>query len=280
MRPRDRRSDEDARTVNGPTTDWDAASYHRVSDPHVAWGERVLDRLHLQGAETVLDAGCGTGRLTELLLGRLPRGRVIALDRSPSMLREARQYLAPLFGDRVTFLQANLGELDLVCAVDAVFSTATFHWVRDHPDLFRRLWTSLRPGGSLVAQCGGGPNLARLLGRASERAARPPYAPFFARWSHPWEFSDAPTAARRLHDAGFVDVQTSIEPAPTVLDGPETYAQFLRAVIFREHLDRLPDETLQAQFIQALTAAAAHDDPPFSLDYWRLNLAGRKPAGA
>ena len=65
------------------TRDWDAATYDRVSAPQVEWAERVLERLPLRGDETVLDAGCGSGRVTQLLLERLPRGHVVA-ERSPA----------------------------------------------------------------------------------------------------------------------------------------------------------------------------------------------------
>ena len=56
--------------------DWDARTYDRVADPMTRWGAAVLDRLALDGDERVLDAGCGTGRVTEALAERLPRGRV------------------------------------------------------------------------------------------------------------------------------------------------------------------------------------------------------------
>src|SRR5438067_13929126 len=91
--------------------DWDATRYHRVAQPHAAWGANVLDRLELRGDEVVLDAGCGSGRVTAQLLERLPRGRVIAADLSPAMLAEARSVLQP-FGDQVAFVQADLLDVD------------------------------------------------------------------------------------------------------------------------------------------------------------------------
>src|SRR5829696_8801002 len=107
--------------------EWDATTYHRVSNPQFGWGQRVLDRVPLRGDETVVDAGCGSGRLTAELLKRLPRGRVIAVDRSQNMLRAAGEYLRPLFGERVRFVRAGLQSLRLEESVDGIFSTATFH---------------------------------------------------------------------------------------------------------------------------------------------------------
>src|SRR5579863_5919184 len=140
------------------STDWDASTYDRVADPQARWGAAVLERLPLTGDETVVDAGCGSGRVTQLLAARLPRGRVVALDSSPAMLDEARTRLAA--AGNVTFVHADLleltpADLDGAAPVDAVFSTATFHWVPDHPRLFSNLAAILRPGGWLVAQCGG-----------------------------------------------------------------------------------------------------------------------------
>ena len=138
-------------TAAGESRDWDAASYDRVSDPQLAWALEQLDRLDLQGDEVVLDAGCGSGRVTALLADRVPRGKVFAVDVAPSMVAHARSAL----GDRATVLCQDLVELDLPEPVDAAFSNATFHWVHDHERLFAGLHRALNPGGRLVAQCGG-----------------------------------------------------------------------------------------------------------------------------
>ncbi len=258
--------------------EWNAAVYHQVADPQYAWGLRVLDRLSLRGDETALDAGCGSGRLTTALLERLPRGHVIAVDRSENMLQVARDYLTPRFGARVSFVPADLLNLALPAAVDLIFSTATFHWIPDHDTLFRCLYRTLRPGGRLVAQCGGGPNLAQTLGRAATLLAAEPFAPYVAGWQGPWLFADATTTAQRLRAAGFVAVETSLEEAPTVLPDAAAYRAFVSTVIFRLHLERLPDEHLRRAFLDGLVAQGAATDPPFMLDYWRLNLQATRPA--
>jgi trans-aconitate 2-methyltransferase len=151
--------------------DWDAATYDRVSAPQVAWAERVLARLPLRGDETVLDAGCGSGRVTRMLLERLPDGQVVAVDSTPSMVEHARDAHDRA---RATVLLADLTELVLDEPVDAVFSNAVFHWIPDHEALFARLYDALLPRGRLVAQCGGKGNVARFHAAAWEVAAEEP----------------------------------------------------------------------------------------------------------
>jgi hypothetical protein len=91
-------------------------------------------------------------------------------------------------------------------------------------------------------------------------------------------YSDAETTAKRLRSAGFVEVETSLEAAPTPLDNAQRYCEFVSKVILHRHLERIPDTRLQRQFVEELSRQAAKDDPPFLLDYWRLNLSGRRPS--
>lgn len=256
--------------------DWNAERYHQVSNPQFVWGLRVLERLPLRGDETVMDAGCGTGRLTAELLQRLPRGRVIAVDQSAGMVDAARNYLVPRFDDRVSLVQADILTVD-VDPVDGVFSTATFHWIHDHARLFAHLYEVVQPGGFLHAQCGGGPNVARLHRRAAILMRTDAFAPYFSTWTEPWEFADADTTANRLRTAGWVDIDTNLESAPVVFGGPVEFAEFIETVVLRPYLASLPSAALRSRFVDAITAQAAADRPAFELDYWRLNLHGRRP---
>ncbi len=172
-------------------------------------------------------------------------------------------------------LAADLLRLPFDRVFDGIVSTAAFHWVLDHDLLFANLRRALRSHGWLEAQCGGGPNLLALRRRTDALAATPRFAPFFAGFREPWLFQDADAAAETLRRAGFVDVKTSIEPAPTVLEDAAQYKEFVRNIILRQHLERIPEEDLRAEFMENLAAQAAADDPAFSLDYWRLNLSGR-----
>jgi trans-aconitate 2-methyltransferase len=242
--------------------DWNASAYDRVADPQARWGAEVLGRLPLEGDETVLDAGCGTGRVTELLLARLPRGRVVALDASAAMLGEARGRLAR-FGDQVSYVHADLGQpLPIEEPVDAILSTATFHWVMDHDALFANLASVLRPGGWLVAQCGGFGNVATLLEVARE------VHPGFRR-QHNFQTPEA--TAARLDAGGFEAIETWLSEAPTRFEPGAPFEAFLETVCLRTFLDELPPDAREP-FVRAVAARM----PEPVLDYVRLNIVARR----
>jgi trans-aconitate 2-methyltransferase len=238
--------------------DWDAATYDRISDDLLRMGRTVLDRLPLRGNERVLDAGCGSGRVTELLAQRLPDGEVVALDRSRSMIEEARRRLAR-FGDRVVFVVADLGRpLPIARPVDAVLSTATFHWVADHDALFQGLARILRPGGRLVAQCGGVGNIESVM-RVLDGIGDG--------WRGPAHFETAEATKSRLAAAGFRDVRCWETRESVVLEPGRSLETYLATVVLGAHLERLP-EPERGPFVSAVAARL----PSPTLDYVRLNL--------
>lgn len=246
--------------------DWDAASYERMSAPLEAMGREVLDRLELAGDERVLDAGCGTGRVTAALLARLPRGEVVAVDGSPAMVEAARERL----GDAVDLRVADLVALELDRPVDAILSTATFHWIADHDALFERLLATLAPGGRLVAQCGGAGNISALADAAARVGSRPPFADALGGWPGPWNFATTGATAERLRRLGWVDVWTWCQHVRVEPDDPHEY---LGTVALGEHLERL-DEPLRARFVDEVLALL---DAPV-VDYVRLNILARSPS--
>jgi trans-aconitate 2-methyltransferase len=256
--------------------EWNAASYHKVSGPQTSWGHKVLARLDLDGSERVIDAGCGTGRLTGDLIDRLPRGGVVAIDRSWNMLQTARANLRPTYSGRIRFVQVALPAMPFHATADVVFSTATFHWIADHPALFANVFGALRRGGRLHAQCGGGPNLAKAHALAERVMAQPPFGPYFAGWNGVWQFASDVETRDRLVAAGFTDVRTNLEPAPTSFAAEADYREFVTTVIYHPHLARLPD-ALKPRFVDEVTRLAAAQREPFALDYWRLNMEATRP---
>jgi trans-aconitate 2-methyltransferase len=251
----------------GGTTDWDARRYDRLAAPQEAWAREVLARLTLWGEETVLDAGCGSGRVTKLLLERLPRGRVIAVDGSASMVAEARRALAE-HAERVTVVHSDLLQLELEEPVDAVFSNATFHWISDHDALFARLRAALKSGAPLVAQCGGRGNVAEWVAAIDRAVRRPEFAASFEGWPVPWNFAGPEETRSRLEGAGFTDVSCWLEEKQVE---PEDPRDFVAVVGLAAHHERLPSGQREH-----FTDAVLEELPePLVLRYVRLNIDAR-----
>jgi trans-aconitate 2-methyltransferase len=250
--------------------EWDAATYHRVADNQEEWGLEVLDRLELAGDERVLDAGCGSGRVTRALLERLPRGRVVGVDGSSTMVEEARSNLAE-FGDRVELIVSDLTELELAEPVDAVFSNATFHWITDHERLFGRLHEALRPGGALEAQCGGEGNVTEWIRAIEAIAGDERFAPYFRGMGSTWNFASVGDTEARLARAGFEVGRLWLENR--TFEPPEP-REYVRTVGLSRHLAQLPDD-LHDEFIDAVLGSMLR---PLRLEYVRLNISARRPA--
>ena len=250
-----------AGAMNSGPREWDAESYDAISDPQFSWGMEVLERLDLRGDETVLDAGCGSGRVAEQLAQRLPAGRLIAVDASEAMIAKARERL----GDEASYLLTDLSELEIDEPVDLIFSTATFHWILDHERLFERLHAALRPGGRLVAQCGGEGNVAEHARAIAAVATRPEFAPYFDGMTLMWNFAAPAETERRLLDTGFAEARCWLEPKPVT---PERPFEFTSTVTLGPHLARLPEE-LRRPFAEAILEQSGQ---PLTLDYVRLNI--------
>jgi trans-aconitate 2-methyltransferase len=244
-----------------PVREWDGNSYDRISGTMQALAMDVLERLELAGDETVVDAGCGSGRVTQALIEQLPDGHVIAVDESVSMIDAARERLGADADLRV----ADLVELELAEPVDAIFSTATFHWIADHQRLFARMHAALRPGGRLVAQCGGEGNISILRAHADEVLAREPYARAFDGFAPPWNYQGAEPTRERLLAAGFSSAECWLTPAPRE---PEAPREFLSTIVLGPHYQHLPEE-LREPFMDDVLELLGE---PVVVDYVRLNI--------
>jgi trans-aconitate 2-methyltransferase len=216
---------------------WDAATYEKVADPQAAWADEIIARSGIKHGDVVLDAGCGGGRVTKKLLELTPH--VIAVDADANMVEKARESLP----DSVPIYHQDLLELQIGEQVDVVFSCAVFHWITDQELLFERLHAALKPGGRLVAQCGGYGNIQNVLDVVGERPGR-------------WLYATPEDTEERLRGAGFHDVRAWLEPKPTV---PSDMATFIETVILHKDPDR---------HANAKRAAAQIDQ----IDYVRLNM--------
>ena len=234
---------------------WDGVAYDALPLPHEQWGIRTIEALNLQPNETLLDAGCGTGRDAQLALEQLPNGNLVCVDQSTTMLDQCRTR----FGDdaRVRILEGDLDQaLPVeVESVDAIMSVAALHWLAHHNNVWQHFYNALKPGGRLATDCGGFGNLAKTL------ALVPQIDPNIKFPN--WYYANVSDTEALLKAAGFVDIEVSLRPHPTPLPDKETLATYLKTLVFREWND---DQI--AKMSELLT-----DN---TLDYVRLEVRARK----
>ena len=245
--------------------EWDARTYDSLPLPHMLWGRRTLARLDRAGLRRVLDAGCGTGRDTELLLDLSPDLRVVAVDASRAMLDQLERRLG-YRRERVDIVQADLTQpLPLDQPVDAIVSVAAFHWISDHEALFRNLAAVLRPGGEFVADCGGQGNVASIVAAIDE---------VLGESTGIWNFAGTAETEERLRDAGFTDIDVTLRRDPARLEAGAQFGSYLATVVLGAHMSRLP-ESERVDFVRAVQDRLTEP----IVDYVRLELrATRAPA--
>lgn len=242
--------------------EWNAGTYDRIAEPQEDWGRAVLLRLDAAPGARVLDAGCGSGRVTELLLEQRPDVRVVALDGSAAMLDEARRRLAR-HAARVEFVHADLRErLPLHDPVDATFTTAALHWITDHDRLFENLAAASTDDAVFCGQWGGEGNIRRVTDALDQHGVP---------WHDDKYFPGVDATRRAMERAGWVVDAAWLEPAPIWFADDAALAQWLRTVILGAQLGRMP-RAAGDELVATVTRAI----PDRTIDYVRINVAAHR----
>ena len=256
----------------GKRTHWDAETYDRIGTPMRQWAQAVIDDLDLQGNETVLDAGCGSGSVTLDLLKKLPDGKIYAVDSSLQMITKLKKTLEEQKIDNVIAMQADLTKLQLNEQVDVVFSNAVFHWIQDDDGLFGSLARCTKPGGRLRAQCGGGANIRKLMAATREVEARPPYNEHLRGRVEPRKYRSNEQAKVALERNGWKDARAETFPSDVTFDDEDHAVLYLKTIILQQQAAALP-ENLSDRFLRDVIAEVeARHGQPFVADYVRLDL--------
>ena len=200
---------------------------------------------------------------------------MLAVDASEGMVEAARQRFAE--EPRVRVERQDLLSLEVSEPVDLVFSTATFHWIQDHNRLLERLATALKPGGRLVAQCGGECNISRAMRATRVVMERERFLGYFDGWQDDKNYADPLATRVRLEVAGFDEVQTWLHDESAAFGSVEELTRFLATVVLGGHLERLP-EGEREPFAQAVAREITAVDGSPLLDYVRLNIDARRAA--
>ena len=259
-------------------TYWNAELYDRLNKPHRVWAAALLDELALNGDETVMDAGCGSGSVAFMLLERIPNGKLYAVDGSPEMIEQITSSIAEHGFSNIVPVHADLTDFTLPEPVDLIFSNAVFHWIHDDDGLFGSLLGAVKPGGRLRAQCGGGNIFAKFYPIVDAVRARDPFAEHLAGTDDAKNFRTPEAAVAALERAGWVDARADTFDAPVEFTDMDEAEAYLRTIILRDHIRHLPDEH-QSTYIRAvIDGYSDRYGPPFTVDYVRLNLWASRPA--
>jgi len=236
-------------------TAWDGAAYDALPLPHEQWGIRTIEALDLQPSETLLDAGCGTGRDAQLALAQLPNGSLVCVDQSSTMLDQCRSRFGQ--DSRVCIIEGDLDQALPVApeSIDAIMSVAALHWLSDHNNVWQHFYTALKPGGRIATDCGGFGNLDKTLALVPQINPNIKFPD--------WYYANVSDTEALLKEAGFKDIQVSLRPHPTPLPDKETLKTYLRTLVFREW-----DDDQISKMAELLT-----DN---TLDYVRLEVRASK----
>jgi trans-aconitate 2-methyltransferase len=259
---------------------WDADDYARNSSAQQGWARELIGKLELTGSESILDIGCGDGKVTAELASRVPKGEVVGIDSSPSMVERARASFPPDRFPTLSFSVMDARALAFRGRFRVVFSNATLHWVREQEAVLQGVARSLAPGGRLLFQMGGRGNAAGILSAITVLTAREPWAGIFAGFPFPYTFASPEQYARWLRAAGLLPVRVELLPRTMRHAGREGLAGWVRTT-WMPYTERVPPE-LRERFVEELLDAylAAHPagaDGAMEVAMVRLEVEARLP---
>ena len=263
-------------------SDWDATTYDRISDVQESWGHEVLERRNWKGNEIVLDAGCGSGRITKIISTKVPKGKVFAVDFDSSMITVAKENLAEI--SNIRYKKADLSKIDLEEKVDVVFSNAVLHWIVNHRKVFEHFWQILKPNGELLIQCGGYGEFAKTLSIFNKVRKSNKFYNYFCNekgeeiWSEPWYFAKKEDTEKMLKEIGFSSIQVFLENKEYNFHNKEEYFLFIKTIILQPYLKFLPNETLKDEFAKSVIHEIEINakELQWKLDFVRLNINAKK----
>lgn len=247
--------------------DWDASLYQHCHSFVWEYGRDVLDLLDLQPGEKVLDLGCGTGQLTDLLYQQ--GGHVIGVDYSADMITAAQEQFPHL-----TFQLADATSFTVPEPMDAVFSNATLHWIQRPEAAIAQVYQALKPGGRFVAELGARGNIAQIRQAISAALAHCHYD-----LPHPWYFPSLAEYATLLEASGLMVTFAAMFDRPTPLATGDDGLQNWLKVFAKVWLAPLSD-TKQAQVYQQVETRLKprlFRDGTWWADYCRLRVVAYRP---
>jgi trans-aconitate methyltransferase len=249
---------------------WNSEDYAKHSSVQYEWAQELLPTLNLQGTESLLDIGCGEGKVTYLLASCLPNGHVTGIDSSEDMISSAKQSFPESKHRNLTFLLKDVRSLDFENRFDVAFSSAALHWVTYHMSFLKRVSRSLKKSGRLLFQMGGEGNAKDIISVLDELLTVDPWKPYFENFSFPYGFYGPDDYSRWLAEVGLKEKRLELIPKNMRQKGKDGLAGWIRTT-WLPYTERLPSE-LRDRFISEIVDSYIKTYPMDSEGYVHVKM--------
>ena len=207
---------------------WNPEDYAKNSDVQLKWAQELRKNLDLQNQESILDVGCGDGKITADFAATLPLNRVVGIDSSPAMIFYATKKYPTSQYPNLAFFCIDARSLNFQQEFDLIFSNATLHWVDDHQAFLRGANLALRDGGRLVISCGGEGNASAVLQVFSNLIALDIWKSYFNNFNNPYFFYGLQNYQNWLEKYGFAIKRLELVPKDMTHQGKDGLAGWIR----------------------------------------------------
>lgn len=231
---------------------WNPEDYAKNSDAQLKWARELRQTLNLQGNESVLDVGCGDGKITADFATTLPKGRVMGVDSSAEMIAYATRTYPSTEYPNLAFACVDARSLNFDQEFDLCFSNAALHWVDNHPAFLKGASRSLRPKGRLIISCGGEGNAAEVLQVFSDMISRKSWQRYFDSFQNPYFFYGTQDYSLWLENAGFTIERLELVPKDMTHRGKEGLTGWIRTtwMPFTEQVPEDERENFITEFVE------------------------------
>jgi trans-aconitate 2-methyltransferase len=229
---------------------WNAKDYARHSSTQQMWARELIAKLNLRGHESVLDIGCGDGKVTAEIAGYVPDGVVVGIDSSKEMIELACEHFVKDRYPNLLFQVTDARQLAFQEQFDVVFSNATLHWIKDHKTVIAGIQKGLKSGGRVLLQMGGKGNAESILFILDEMMSENEWSQYFSDFAFSYGFYEPEEYTGWISDGGLNPIRIELIPKVMSHDGRDGLAGWVRTT-WLPYLERVPEERRE-EFIMRL----------------------------